>query len=575
LRTRELSKLQIKAEITLILEKIGSIDELSREEQVKYLTRLGSIENRQYLIEVLAKELGYSNYQRGQIISLFLQEFGTLGQLQDTLWAYIKSPDFPDEVKDIAGITLKNLGDNTDPEEFLNYLDDPKSIVDKETKKLLEVASINPEAQIDFLDFLFSLPDEEQLNLVQSLRDDYSCEYIVNVIAPALESRLASHMDEFLIDILGEARSPKAVPVLKDFIEYSNDEKLCKKAKINLNKLKLAGIDIDNVKNNNNGEQLAKISEIYECHTCIPDGMGNQAIIASRIKPNGDILMMNLIINDMHGILDCFGFYGISREDFKRIIERFQDKATRFLVFPEYCRYIIEKAEKINKKNNTAIPYEYIAWKSAIKDIKYNDYGNDTLLNKWTDKKILAESENLHKFPDFEKWFFENDDHEAIKENIEKIIDRLTENKDFYVKNVDKFKQEIENEIDKLLPIVFDPSVREVYKNRLHNVAILFNITELEHFRNIAATLAASIASDKNFDLINNSFIRGIIKRTIVEGLITYEYNLYSSEQQKLNPWNIRKAEKNRAAGYDEQQHQSIQELIEILCADERENTRA
>ncbi len=574
MRPRELSKLQIRAEITLMLEKIGSIDEMSREEQIKHLSKLGSIQNRQYVVEILAKELGHSNYQKGQIISLFLQEFGTLNQVQDILWSYIKSPNTPDEVKDIAGITLKNLGDNTDPEEFLNYLDDPKSIVDKETKKLLEVASINPEAQIDFLDFLFSLPDTEQLNLVQSLREDYSCEYIVNVIAPALESRLASHMDEFLIDVLGEARSPKAVPVLKDFIEYSNDEKLCKKAKISLNKLKLAGIGIENIETYKNNEQITNVSEVYECHTCIPDGMGNQAIIVSRIKPNGDILMMNLIINDVYGILDCFGFYGISREDFKRIIERFQDKSTRFLVFPEYCRYIIEQAEKINKKNNAAIPYEYIAWKSALKDIKYCDYGSEELLNKWADKEVIAQSDNLHKFPDFDKWFFENDDHEPLKEYIENIILKLAENKNLYIKNTDKLKNEIELVINKLLPVIFDSTVREVYKNRLRNIAILFNITELEHFRNIAASLAVSIASDKNFDLVNNKFIRGIIRRTIIEGLITYEYNLYSQEQQKLNPWNIRKAEKNKSAGEDEKQNESIQELIEILCADDRENSR-
>lgn len=568
MKYRDLSKFQIRAEITLMLQKLDSAEELSREQQLKYIHKLSSIRNNDYVMEVLAKELGKSNYQKAQMLSLLIQAMATLEQVDDILWSHIKTPGISDEIKDIAGMTLKNLGDNTDPEEFLAYLENPRDIVDKETKKLLEIASINPEAQIDFLDFLFSLPENEQINLIRSLQEDYSSENIVNVIAPVLESRLAPHMDEYLIDIIGETRSQEAVSVLENILEYSDEEKIQKKAGISLKKLKLSGV-------NEKKDQISAISDIHECHITIPDGMGNQALIISRKKPNSDILLMNIVINEVHGILDCFGFYGISRDDFNRIIQKFQEKTTRFVAIPEFCRYLLEQAEKINKANRQPIPYEYISWKSIIKDIPQADYDFDRITGEWADEKYLSESMLLHKFPDFEAWFFEDDDHPAIQENIEKIVGNIRENKDLYLKKPAKLEKFIESEVNRLLPVIFDRDVRKQYKKRLQNLAILFNIEELEHFRNIAASLAGAMSPESGFDITNEPFARKIIEKTIIEGLLRHQYNIDNLEQQDANLWNLRKkCSKSSSKKQDYYKEQNIKEIIDILY-DGKESSRA
>ena len=220
---RDLSKLQIRSEVMLMLQHLNALDEMPKEQQDNYLNKLRSIKDINYVVEILVKELSRADYKKGQLISFFIQELGDLDSLKDILWSYIKSPRSSDDLKDLAGIILKSLGDQTDPEEFLNYLEDPKAIVDKETQKLLEVASVNPEAQIDFLDFLFSLPENEQINLVSSLKEDYSSEYLVNVIAPALEAKPSIKLEEELIKILGETRSQLAVPVLNDVLKYSKN----------------------------------------------------------------------------------------------------------------------------------------------------------------------------------------------------------------------------------------------------------------------------------------------------------------------------------------------------------------
>lgn len=560
---RELSKFQIKAEVTLIMQKITSLEEMSREQQTRFLAKLASIADNDYVVEVLCKEMGKVDYKKAQVISSFLQEVASLEQVNDILWEYIKNPNSSDELRDVAGITLKNLGDTTDPEEFLSYLENPKAIVDKETKKLLEVASINPEAQIDFLDFLFSLPDDEQMNLISSLQEDYSSECLVNVVIPAFESRLIPHMDEFLIKIIGETKSAKAIPVLKEFLTHSKDENLNKKVRVSLNTLKLAGIDTEeqDIK-----QEIIQNSEIYEFHTNIPDGLGNQAIIASRKRVNGDILVMNTVVNDIHGILDCFGFYGISKSDFRRVVDKFQEKTTGIPVTAEYCKYLLDKAEKINKTGNSPIPYEYISWKSLLSDVKpFDSHYIENLAKEWADEKYIDEGHLLYKFPDFEHWFFEEEDHSSITPYLTEIIEKLVQNKDFYTKNVHELENYLEASMEKLMSEIYTKDIREMYKFRLQNTAFLFNIEELRHFRNIAASLAWLIDPKNNFEISDNLFFREIIKKTVIEGLIRYQYNIDNQEEQSKNPWNLRKKPEN-AADVQDFEKQSIENILQILC---------
>ncbi len=545
---RNLSKLQIRAEVLFVLQQLNSLDDMSKEQQDKYLARFRSIKDINHVVDVLIKELAHADSKKIQIISFFIQELGELDLVKDVLWSYIKSPKSSDELKDICGVILKNLGDQTDPEEFLNYLEDPKAIVDKETQKLLEIASINPEAQIDFLDFLYSLPEYEQINLVSSLKADYSSEHLVNVTIPALEANPSPKLEEELIRILGETRSPLAVPTLNDILKYSKNDITKKLAQKSLNMLKLAGVNVSQESMLPTPALITKTSDIYECHTNIVDGIGNQGIIISRIKPNHDILMLNVIINDTHGILDCFGFYGISIQDFARIIEKFQENTTRITVSPEYCKYKLEKAEKINKKNNLPIPYEYAAWKSLISDVKPLEDNFEKLCKSWASEDLVSQSDILYKFPDFKHWFFEDEDHPLINQIILKLIKELTEKKDIFIKNHYELKNWIELNIDKFLTQIFDDETRNNHKNRLLDIAYLLDIQNLQLFRNIAASLACHIMPENSYDINKSPFFRDIIKRTFIEGFIRHQYKIEQEITSKSSPDN------------------DLNEVINILC---------
>jgi hypothetical protein len=184
------------------------------------------------------------------------------------------------------------------------------------------------------------------------------------------------------------------------------------------------------------------------------------------------------------------------------------------------------------------------------------------------DERLINEGHLLYKFPDFNHWFFEEDDHSAIKECLDQIINSVVEKKEFYIENQPELENFLESHLNKLMLEVFSEDIREMYKFRLQNIAFLLNIEELKHFRNIAASLAWAIDPENNMDISDNSFFREIIRKTITEGLIRYQYNLYNEEKQSSHPWNLRKSGQDETVNHQKYEEQGIEEIVEILCGD-------
>ncbi|MEI7473852.1 MAG: hypothetical protein WCK67_03660 [bacterium] len=540
---RTLSKLQIRSEILSILSVFNNIEDTPKEKQDEVLKSLKTIENKSDVFDFLLKELPKLSIEQAQVVIYLFIELGSLDELKEPLWAFIKDSNSSDELKDLAGIALRSLGDVSDTQVFLNYLDDPKAVIDKETQKLLELAKINPEAQIDFFDFLFSLPEEEQLSLISSLKTDYSGEYIVNVLVPALESNPSGRIKEALIEALGESKNEGAVSILNDIVDNSTDLKLKKLAKKNLTLLKISGIDIENNIADKRGDTLCKHTDIYECYASNVDGVGNQGIIISRIKPNQDIMMFTVVINDLEGIVDCFGFNGISKTDFSRIIHKFQEKSTRLSVSPEYCKYKLIQAERINKKNNSNITYEYSAWKILTHDFLALEEPVENIALAWGNINYIFQGCNLYNYPDFKYWFFEESDHPKIKEFLDKIVNNILKDVTYYKENIDKLFVYLNNEIKLILPEIFDDKLRACYKNRLLNIAYLMDLQGFNSFRNISSSVAISLDANYKVPLSENVFVFELMKKTVSEGFLRHRQKLKDAQlnSQFVTSWNIKK----------------------------------
>jgi len=528
---QNLSKLQIRAEVLAAIQRLSSFNEAPQSEKQRCVARLKSLENNKYISEVLSKELIRSDESRMKVVAYLIVELCSLEDLKDDLWSYIKDTNISDYVKDMCAAVLRELGDNTDPAVFLSFLENPTEIIDQETEKLLMNALINPEAVVDFLDFLYSLPENEQLNLINSLNQDYAGDHLANILVTTLESMPPENIQQVLIEALGETKSEISVPALYDLINYSKNPKIQKAAKKSLSMLKLSGVNTDESVKDSRGKDICSVTEAYECFSGYIDGAGSQGIIVSRIKPEKDILIYSAVINDIEGVIDCFGFGSISVADYERIVCRFARDALCVKVSPKFCKYVLNKAELINKKNNTPIPYEYIAWKNLIYDFPEYETSAEDELTSSNGFQVVNNPGMLFDFPELKYWFLDENDSPYVKPFVKRMVDKLIENRNSFKQDISELSDLLNKEIDSIIPTIFDTDCADIYAERLINIALLFDFQNLVDFRNVAVSLASDI-NNNGISSENRTFFEIIMRKTLIEGFLRYRHEESGNKAQ-------------------------------------------
>ena len=386
-----LNPFEIKAEILSI------IDDCRDEENIKVLnsrvSRLDKQKDLHTIEKILFKELLHADTSKEKIIRFLLQRYVPKDKLVNQLWSVLKNSLTTSEVKIIVLSYLRELETDWRYEDFSSSDLGNVDLVDHDTKKLLNNALVNPEVQIDFLDFLTSVDDKDRLLLVKSLAEDYSEDALANILIPVFLSAPDSQIGKEALNILGNSHSQLAYHALNSVLG-SVSERLRPLVKKNINILKLSGIREDNTEEFY--KNLLKSSKPYRCCATYPDGLGNQALIFSRNnKDTGKVQFVAFVLNDYTGIRDCFGFNEISEFECDKIIERFYKDEKNVPIPPEALKTLLLYGEKISREKTSGwlLPYEYVCWKSLMADISYDNVALDSFLAKKYVQKPLHESD--------------------------------------------------------------------------------------------------------------------------------------------------------------------------------------
>ena len=161
----ELNPFQIKAEILSIIEDCKYED--NERILASRMKRLDAQTDSATLEKVLFKELLHADTSKEKIIRFLLQRYVQKDRLISQLWAVLKNNMTTSEVKIIVLSYLRELETDWKYEDFSSVVGDDVDIVDNDTKKLLSKAIVNPEVQIDFLDFLSSVDEKDKLLLIK------------------------------------------------------------------------------------------------------------------------------------------------------------------------------------------------------------------------------------------------------------------------------------------------------------------------------------------------------------------------------------------------------------------------
>ena len=522
-------KLQIRAKILALIENLD-INKLNKKDQEDVFLELKNFDDKEFLQQIFLKELNCDDEDKREKLAYLITETANSETVKEPLWNYIKDKNVSDKVKEISCNLLRIFGEKVRSEEFMNYLSNPMDLIDSETEKLLDVALINPEVQIDFLDFLFALPDSERLNLVKSLEEDYQGDRLVNILVPILYSSSYYEIKEFVIKSLGNSKTHSAFESLKNVVEYSLDADLKKLAEIGLKKLRLSGIQYSEDKAKIVDELTCEDSVPYKSYISLVDGMGNQGIIVSRVSEDENVQMFSVVINDKDGIVDCFGFYLLSKDEFERILESYGKDSLNVKIPPSYAKYCLLEAEKKNRQKQDPLSYEYLAWKSLFCDI---DEFNQDLEKKAIECIVSLKAANYPLLLDsdiFSQWFFDSKDNEHLDEFFkELLID------DFIVDEV------LDHKIAEVILKVFDKNRIELYRQRLLNMAYLLDLQDEIVLRDNIAFLAVKLkelSSPSDFELFTWIIRKSVYElflreRASFEENLIIETNVFAKASQK------------------------------------------
>ena len=412
-----MNKIQIKAEILATISALST----SSQPNSSLITDLKMIEDKKTVLDILIKELINASEQKALIICWLLTELIEKETLNNELWNVIKSPEYGDHIKMIAFNMLKDLGNKIDYDVISGYFEQFNELINKETKQLLDTAIMNPEAQIDFMDFMSAIGDEDKIILIKSLEEDYANDALANILIPVFLYYIGTEVGNTALDILGRSKSQLAYHALENAKKFASEDL---QGRINkaVSELKMSGIRVDNTEEFYKG--ILRESKPYKVYVSFPDGHGNIGIVFSRIRANHTLQFLAIVTNPRYGILDSFGFNSMNERDFFKIVDKFYNYQEKYEINASVAKYLIEQAEEGFHANNEPIPYEFICWQSILLDIeaeKPNLYLEKRELNqKDIDKLCLSDY--------VQNWFFDEITSEEFKAFIDKLSDEYKSN---------------------------------------------------------------------------------------------------------------------------------------------------
>lgn len=499
------NKLQIRAKLlsAIINLQNNSQDGNFVNETINDLKR---IENKSAILEILQKEFLKENSEtKDYTITFLLRELVENEKTEAAFYEELTNSKIKDSLKAKMVDFIRENGKHVNYDQYISYFENPDEVIDSDTIKLLENAKINPEAQIDFLDFISALPTPEKEMLVASLSNDYDGDNLTNILIPLIKSNPYSDIAQVAIKSLGESKSKLAFPVLIWLNENVEDLNIKANVQKSLNLLKLSGIKTDITEDYY--KRLLSFSPVYKCYLNFPDGHGNIGLIFSRKNEIDFIQMFSLVLNDIDGIVDCFGFNEISKAEFERIVNKFYQNNKVVEIDADFCKYLMENAEKITRLKFEEVPYEYIAWSSITNDISYIERDLKAALEKTELNEFLLKQ--IYEQSYFDRWFFEYKDNEVFASLLDLIIkDKISDTKT------------IEDLIENNKYKIFSQNESSILNNRLVMSAYIAKTFEESEFPRIMYSL-----TDNNE--IKEVFLTDYLKKSI------YQYFLAQRDKYK------------------------------------------
>ena len=490
-----MNKIQIRAEILTLITKLQTTTAVSDE----MFAALDNEPDKKSIMDVLLKELARAKEQKAFVICYILTRLFEKDILVESLREFIRDRKISDYAKMIAFNLLRDLGSQVQYDEVNGYFTEFDKIIEEETKEMLNSALMNPESQIDFIDFLSALSPEDQLVLVRALNEDYTEDALANILIPIFLYNPKTELAKEVINLLGESKSQLAYHAFEEAKDFVSED-LIPLLNKGLSTLKLSGIRVDNAIDFY--KSVLKSSKPYKSYISYPDGHGNQAVVFTRIREDKSIQFIAMVLNDMFGILDCFGFNEITSVDLEKILSKFYGNRGGIEVPHGIIKYLVDRAEHLARYNKDILPYEYVCWKNTLLDIEPVKPECKLEFKDLTQREL----DNICLSDVVQTWFYDVNTSEQFAKVIDKLNAIYRDNN--YSVDLDKFVSDNYN-------FIYTPEEVELWNNRFYLSAYL-------------EQLKGNSVNAQNFYSLkdNYNFMTNILRKSIYEYYVLQRWNL-------------------------------------------------
>ena len=509
-----LNKLQIKAKVFEIINPLRDLDAIDDKIISKAIKEIKAIKEAdfEFIARILIKEADVKTTKSAGAF-LYMAENLAPESFIELILKELNSNKIPDSRKMFFLNILSGLGIKFNADDINSYLKNPDEAINKETSRFLECAKIDPEAQIDFLDFYFSSDALDKKELINSVIKDFEGDRLINILSPLALSADDKEAIELCLNIMEKQKSLISIKPLKYLSNLKTSAKIQNKAFKILQKMKMSGFYGES-KLYNFYKTLLKDFEEPKAAITTPDGNSNFSVLISRKTRQGSCFLFFVAINIELGPFSCFGFSSLTENDHDTIIKRFFNSRERFFIPIEEAKAILNTLTLRRISLNKIIPYEYFCWERLLDDVEPKDGELFQILEKnLTKKELTSEVQNLtDNSPYFENWFF------RYSKNIpwfSKMMDKILELKDEELYKINGLIEEYSKNED----------LKEAIKKRLKFLAYCLN---KNNKKELADTYYSLIFNEKEL----KTFLENILKRSVYEFALTL--NLPRKEEAGL-----------------------------------------
>ena len=460
------------------------------------ISELNKIEDKEFVIQLLLKEISGSGATYDNILCLILYNIAPNDILSKEIFSLLSNPNVSDTKKLFLINILREQGQGIDYNFIQSCVDNPDEAIDNETKKFLEEAKLSPETLIDFYDFYFTVGTSDRDLLLESIINDYSGDNLANLLSPFAYFYPEVCINKKILDALCESKSYFAYPALDFCSKNCTDNELASYAEKQLKKLNFLGLK--------SGKSAAQIySQLFENSVpygfwySIADGNSNISCVFARKRDNGTIQTFFSVFNLEYGPVSTFGFNEISKEDFDVVLLRFFKSSLHARVNLSDGKAIFDALANRGWKNGHKVPYEFVCWRLLTYDIEPDNMTFGDIINSQSSQKTI--NKNLvYKILNsdlFSSWFFEYSD----LPEFDKLIDNIEQNSILDISEIETLAKSVSSEL------IANVEFREKFIEKIKFQSYILKNTDMD---STSKTFLALVDSDELLKEVLNFIIK-------------------------------------------------------------------